>query len=111
MSQKTEILAKKNIERFEIVAGNLQARAEIEKANLISKLRKKKDHQKQVEKNYQEERDFILHQSLERDNKAKAAKQRILDETKKLERKAYIDYKKHIREITTKNNDSGSLVL
>ena len=111
MSQKTEILAKKNIERFEIVAGNLQARAEIEKANLISKLRKKKDHQKQVEKNYQEERDFILHQSLERDNKAKATKQRILDETKKLERKAYIDYKKHIREITTKNNDSGSLVL
>ena len=54
--QRVEILKKKNLDRYETVAQNLQSLAEVEKKEMYEKLRKKKKLLHKVEENYKNER-------------------------------------------------------
>lgn len=54
--QKVEILKKKNLDRYETVAQNLQSIAEVEKKEMYEKLKKKKKLLQKVEENYKNER-------------------------------------------------------
>lgn len=53
---RAESLKQKNLQRLEIVAKNLENRAELEKMEMLEKLKKKKKSMAQVHDNYNNER-------------------------------------------------------
>ena len=94
LSERVELMKKKNLDRFETAAKNLEVQAEREKHELMEKLKKKKKYMKSVEKNYELERHYTKSLIDKRKSKAEGALKFMKDKEKKLENQGMRAYRK-----------------